>query len=123
MHAFTSNWVTVASLWPGVQAGIYLRVRVYNMLYNCCGIIIRRFAGDAASLVSRLVTRWIYELNIFHWWWFLSLPAAAMVRLPTLYILVCLYFATCFASLCSYCIVLCWDHIMAICIDQPAALQ
>ena len=50
MHAFTSNWVTVASSWPGVQAcvclrsalfrrwaiisgtGVYLRVRVYN---NC----------------------------------------------------------------------------------------
>ena len=65
MHAFTSNWVTVASSWPGVQtcvcrrsalfrwwaiisgAGVYLRVRVYNMLYNCK--IRRRFAGDAAS--------------------------------------------------------------------------
>ena len=35
----------------------------------------------ATLRVSRLVTRWIYELNIFHWWWFLSLPAAAMVRL------------------------------------------
>ena len=49
MHAFTSNSVTVASSWPGVQvcvclrsalfrwwaiisgAGVYLRVRVYNM--------------------------------------------------------------------------------------------
>ena len=113
MHAFTSNWVIVASSWPGVQACACLRssVQVWWAIISGAGVYCACAYVGGATLSVDLFTRWIYELNIFHWWWFLSLPAAAMVRLPTLYILVCLYFDlfSNMFSLCSYCIVLCWD--------------